>query len=74
MNTQEQKMKQTGLIRIVVGLFMTLGAVGGMEHQPDGPLLVQLAIAVVGLLLMAWAAADINRKTTHTLNTLKGIK
>jgi protein-S-isoprenylcysteine O-methyltransferase Ste14 len=74
MNTKEHVMKQTGMIRIVVGLLLTLGAVGGMEHQPEAPLLLQTAIAVVGILLMLWAARDINRNTTHTLNTLKGRK
>ena len=61
----------TGLIRIVLGLFMTLGAVGGMEHQPNAPLLAQTVIAVIGLALMLWAAVDINRNTTQTLNRLK---
>jgi hypothetical protein len=50
---------------------MTLGAVGGMEHQPHAPLLAQAAIAVIGLALMLWAAVDINRNTTQTLNRLK---
>jgi hypothetical protein len=67
-------MKQTGMIRIVLGLLLTLGAVGGMEHQPEAPLLAQTAIALVGILLMLWAARDINRNTTETLNIVKGIK
>jgi hypothetical protein len=74
MNTKEQTMKQTGMIRIVVGLLLTLGAVGGMEQQPEASLLAQTAVALVGIALMLWAARDINRNTTHTLNTLKGIK
>jgi di/tricarboxylate transporter len=61
----------TGLIRIVVGLLLVMGAVGGMDQQPDAPLLAQTAIAVVGLVLMLWAAVDINRNTTQTLNRLK---
>jgi hypothetical protein len=74
MNTKEQMMKQTGMIRIVVGLLLTLGALGGMEQQPEASLLAQTAIALVGVLLMLWAARDINRNTTETLNTVKGIK
>jgi hypothetical protein len=74
MNTKEQTMKQTGMIRIVVGLLLTLGAVGGMEQQPEASLLAQTAVALVGIALMLWAARDINRNTTETLNTLKGIK
>jgi hypothetical protein len=71
---KEQTMRQTGLIRIVVGLTLVLGAVGGMEHQPEAPLLAQTAVALVGIALMLWAARDINRNTTHTLNNLKGPK
>jgi hypothetical protein len=62
-------MKQTGLIRITLGLLLTLGAV---EHQPDAPLLLQLSTAIIGLMLMAWAAADINRAADNTINSLKG--
>jgi hypothetical protein len=74
MNTKEHAMKQTGMIRIVLGLLLTLGAVGGMEHQPEASLLAQTAVALVGIALMLWAARDINRNTTHTLNNLKGVK
>jgi len=61
----------TGLIRIVVGLLCVMGAVGGMEQQPDAPLLAQTAIAVVGLVLMLWAARDINRTANNTINRYK---
>jgi hypothetical protein len=71
MNTKEQTMKQTGMIRIVVGLMLTLGALGGMEQQPEAPLLVQTVIALAGILIMLWAARDINRNTTETLKGLK---
>ena len=61
----------TGLIRIVVGFLCVLGALGGMDQQPGAGLLAQTAVAVVGLVLMLWAARDINRLTTQTLNRLK---
>ena len=61
----------TGLIRIVLGFLCVLGAVGGMEQQPGAGLWAQTLIAVVGLVLMLWAARDINRNTTQTLNRLK---
>jgi hypothetical protein len=64
-------MAQRGAIRLATGLLLTLGAVGGMEHQPEGPLLLQLAIAVVGLGLMFWAVRDINRNTNEILANLK---
>lgn len=49
---------QTGLIRIVVGTVLVMGSVGGMEHQMDAPLILQLALSVVGLFLLIWAAKD----------------
>jgi 4-hydroxybenzoate polyprenyltransferase len=60
-----------GLIRIVAGLLLTLGAVGGME-DPDHSefLLEQFGLAVLGLILLAWAALDINREADRTLDTL----
>jgi hypothetical protein len=61
----------TGLIRIAVGFLCVLGALGGMEQQPGAGLLAQTLIAVVGLALMLWAAVDINRLTTQTLNRYK---
>lgn len=41
-----------GSIRFIVGLVLTLGAVGGMETGTDSELPIQLAIAVAGLLTM----------------------
>ena len=61
----------TGLIRIALGFLCVLGALGGMEQQPGAGLLAQTAIAVLGLALMLWAAVDINRLTTQTLNRFK---
>jgi hypothetical protein len=64
-------MAQRGTIRLVTGLLLTLGAVGGMEQQPEGPLLLQIGIAVVGLALIFWAVRDINRNTNEILANLK---
>ena len=64
-------MKQTGMIRIVLGLLMALGAVGGMEQQPDADLLVQSLVALAGIALMLWAARDINRQADSTIDNLK---
>ena len=61
----------TGLIRITLGFLCALGAVGGMDQQPGAPLLAQSLIALAGLGLMLWAAVDINRLTTQTLNRLE---
>jgi 4-hydroxybenzoate polyprenyltransferase len=60
-----------GLIRIVAGLLLTLGAVGGMENPDQAEFfLEQIGLAVLGLILMAWAARDINREADRTLDTL----
>jgi hypothetical protein len=64
-------MAQRGTIRLITGLVLTLGAVGGMEQQPEGPLLLQIGIAVVGLALIFWAVRDINRNTNEILANLK---
>ena len=61
----------TGLIRIVVGFLCVLGALGGMDQQPGAGLWAQTLIAVVGLVLMLWAARDINRIANRTINQYK---
>jgi|LauGreDrversion4_2_1035121.scaffolds.fasta_scaffold28939_9 hypothetical protein len=63
---------QTGLIRIVVGLILVLGAVGGIENSiTDQDLGLGLLIALAGIGLMAWASVDINRQTRETLQDLR---
>lgn len=63
-------MKQTGLIRIIAGLLLVLGAVGGMENPDQSEFfLEQTLLAVVGLALMAWASVDINRQSDKLINT-----
>ena len=64
-------MAQRGTIRLVTGLLLVLGAVGGMEQQPEASLLLQTAIAVAGLALLFWAVRDINRNTNNILANLK---
>ena len=39
------------MIRFILGLIITMGAVGGME-DPANPLLLNIAVAAVGLSLM----------------------
>lgn len=41
-----------GSIRAILGLIIAMGAVGGLEN-PETPLLAGLALAVVGLAIMA---------------------
>jgi hypothetical protein len=61
----------TGLIRITLGFLCVLGALGGMDQQPGAGLLAQTGIAVFGLVLMLWAARDINRIANNTINRYK---
>jgi hypothetical protein len=62
-------MAQPGGIRLVTGLLLTLGAVGGMEHQPEASLLAQSLIALLGLGLMFWGTIAVNRQTRATPHT-----
>ena len=41
-----------GTIRVIVGLVITMGSVGGMDNATDGQLIPLLAITAVGLGLM----------------------
>jgi 4-hydroxybenzoate polyprenyltransferase len=60
-----------GLIRITAGLLLTFGAVGGMEDPDQAEFfLEQFGLAILGLILLAWAARDINRQADRTVDTL----
>jgi len=60
-----------GTIRLLVGFLMMFGAVGGMEDVSKADyFLEQTIIAVLGLMLMAWAVRDINRQADKTIDTL----
>jgi hypothetical protein len=48
------------MIRVIVGLLIVFGAVGGMDNATDGELLPLLAIAVVGLASMYYGVRKIN--------------
>ena len=63
-------MAQPGGIRLVTGLLLVLGAVGGMEHQPEASVLAQSLIALAGLGLMFWGIVAVNRETRKILDNL----
>lgn len=55
-------MNQPGTIRLILGMILVFGAVGGM----DDPALVdhfaeQMLLAILGLTLMFWASKAINK-------------
>lgn len=65
-------MAQRGAIRLVTGLLLVMGAVGGMENPDQAQFfLEQSLIALAGLALMFWAVRDINRNTNKILANLK---
>ena len=41
-----------GSIRIIVGLLVAMGAVGTLEFDPNASVLIQVAIAAIGLATM----------------------
>lgn len=63
-------MAQPGAIRLATGLILVLGALGGMEQQPEASLLAQSLIALVGLGLMFSGTRAVNRQTRSTLDQL----
>jgi hypothetical protein len=54
-------MAQPGGIRLITGLLLTMGAVGGMEQQPEASLLAQSLLALLGLGLMFWGTQAVNK-------------
>jgi hypothetical protein len=44
------------MIRIIFGLIVTMGAVGGLDT--NGDILQCSLLAIIGLMLMAWGVSD----------------
>lgn len=53
-----------GSIRVIVGLLMALGAVGTLDTDANSSVLVQAALAVVGLVIMVWGVNAMAQKKT----------
>ena len=53
-----------GTIRILLGLLLTLGGVGGIEADTSNTVipLAPLMIAIAGLVIMAWGTAAANKE------------
>ena len=49
------------MIRFILGLLITMGAMGGMD-DPANPLLACLVCAVIGLAIMGAGVNALNRK------------
>jgi len=50
------------MIRVILGLIITMGAMGGMD-SPENSLLACVAVAAVGLALMATGVSKIQKVT-----------
>jgi len=50
------------MIRFMFGLLLCFGAVGGLDTDPDAPVLVLTLIAIIGLGLMHSGVHAIGRK------------
>jgi hypothetical protein len=48
------------MIRVIFGLLVVLGAVGGMDNAPDSQLPLLLVIAAVGLVSMYFGSKSIS--------------
>lgn len=54
--------KDCKMIRFIIGLLIVMGAVGGLDNDPDASLLVLCFIAGVGLFVMHSGVHAIGRK------------
>ena len=53
------------MIRIIIGLLLAFGAVGGMDDPAQADHMVtQLALALVGLLLMFWGIKSLDKASS----------
>jgi hypothetical protein len=57
----QKELGMKGSIRIIVGFLIVLGAVGTLEADPSASVLLQVVIAVTGLVIMASGVAAIQR-------------
>jgi hypothetical protein len=47
------------MIKFIIGLLITFGAVGTLDYDPQANVLVQTLIALFGLAIMAWGTRDL---------------
>lgn len=53
------------MIRIIIGLLLAFGAVGGMDDPAQaGDLAYQIAAAALGLLLMFWGIKSLDKASS----------
>jgi len=54
-----------GSIRALCGFLIVFGAVGGLDADPSSSVLVQVSVAVLGLLIMYSGVRAMNRDQYH---------
>jgi hypothetical protein len=57
----KKELGMKGSIRIIVGLLITMGAVGTLEIDPNASVLLQVAIATIGLAIMYSGVVSMQR-------------
>jgi hypothetical protein len=57
----KKELVMKGSIRIIVGFLIALGAVGTLDADPNASVLLQTALAVVGLVIMASGVVSMQR-------------
>lgn len=50
------------MIRVILGLLIVLGALGTLDIDPDANVLVQVGVALVGLVLMYFGSKKVNNQ------------
>ena len=50
------------MIRFAIGFMLVFGAVGALEFDPDADLLITVALATVGLIIMLFGVAKIQQQ------------
>jgi hypothetical protein len=50
------------MIRVAIGFLLAFGAVGTLEVDPDASLLTTAVLATIGLIIMAFGVAKIQRQ------------
>jgi hypothetical protein len=75
MNYNSLTAPSNGVIRLVVGLLLVLGGVGGVEQSVDDSALLSAVVATaVGLVCMAWGAYAAHCYTEWNLYRMKTVK
>jgi hypothetical protein len=51
-----------GMVRIIVGLLIVMGAVGTIDADPSAPLAATVLVSVIGFAIAAWGVSAMKSK------------